>query len=85
MRKIYFKSQIFSLILLKPDYDSLAIGFNHPVIHIWNLSANLSARQLNGHTNKVTSLLQLNDNMTIASGSFDCTIKIWSLKIGIML
>jgi WD40 repeat protein len=49
-------------------------------IRIWNLKAKKCIKTLLGHTNYVTSLLNLPESGELASASVDCTIKIWNIK-----
>ncbi len=47
-------------------------------IRIWDLKAKKCIKTLVGHTNYVTSLLNLPESGELASASVDCTIKIWN-------
>jgi WD40 repeat protein len=48
------------------------------ILTVINLS-NQKNIELNGHITDITYLAVLNDNVTLASGSFDGEIKIWNV------
>jgi WD40 repeat protein len=59
------------------------IGFDDtPAIDIWNWKTKAQIRKLLGHPNRVKVLVKFNDNITVASGSSDGTIRIWNSTIG---
>jgi WD40 repeat protein len=52
---------------------------SYQTIKIWDTTSGKELKTLNGHTNWIRSLAVLPDN-TLASGSYDQTIKIWALN-----
>ena len=57
----------------------LATAGGDRIIKIWNLS-NESKIECKGHSNTISSLL-INSNVLI-SGSYDCTVRLWSISSG---
>ena len=66
--------------MLKLNDDLFACGGAYIVIKIWKLKSENPVRLLKGHTGTVCCLLTLLKEELIASGSWDCTIRIWSLN-----
>jgi WD40 repeat protein len=56
----------------------LAVSFQRPIVEIWDTNLSLKVRQFIGHTSRVQAMVELNDNMTIATGAYDSNIKIWN-------
>lgn len=69
-------SEVSSLVVLSNELFASGSGNPDFTIKIWNLDTGLMINALNGHTNRVSALVQLNKT-TLASASFDETIKIW--------
>jgi WD40 repeat protein len=79
---------LFVSFAIIPLTDELfLIGFaNNPIIFIWNWNTKAQVRKLIGHkVGRVKALVKFKDNITLASGSCDCTIRIWNLTIGFLL
>lgn len=65
--------------------DALAVGTSIGNIHILNTTTYLSIRNITAHTDWVQCLKVLSDGTTIASGSYDKTIKTWNSINGQLL
>ena len=49
---------------------------------LWNVTNGESTRTLIGHTDGVFSVKFRPDGKTLASGSADCTVKLWDVDTG---
>lgn len=74
-RTIRDGAMIHSLIQLS---DNRIASASRMVIKVWSIETGECLNVLEGHTDDITSLIQLTGNR-IASGSDDATIKIWDL------
>lgn len=72
-----FKEELTSCLTFAPDYKTLAASgsINNSVI-IWILET--SHLQVDGHSDNVKSIAFSPDGSILASGSEDCTIKLWT-------
>lgn len=57
---------------------------------VWQLQKKINItpiaiHTLKGHTDYVSSLVVLQDNITLASASFDKSIILWNIKLGVQL
>jgi WD40 repeat protein len=78
-------SSVKSLLML--NSGQLASG-SHKTIKIWNLDLPQATciRTMNGHTRTVLCLAQSTyNNDELVSGSWDSTIKIWNITLGVCL
>jgi WD40 repeat protein len=73
------KYPVKNLLLL--EQVNLIIGDASPIITVWNLKLKAQIQQLRGHVSQVSALIQVRDSV-LASGSFDCSIKIWNFADG---
>lgn len=71
--------EVFSLLALR-DGRGIATGSNK-CIHIWNCLTGKLEGSLYGHQSPVVTMIQLG-NGNLASGSHDCTIRIWDIDKG---
>ena len=53
------------------------------IIKIWNTETGVCIKTLQGHGGTVESLIQLNDQRFLVSGSEDCAIKVWDMVTGL--
>ena len=49
---------------------------------MWNISTGICVQTLEGHRYSISSLVYLNDNETIVSGSWDRMIQVWNYNTG---
>jgi len=52
------------------------------MIHLWDVATGREIRRLAGHTGPVTSVSFSPDGKTLASGSWDYTIRLWDAGTG---
>ena len=52
------------------------------ILCLWSLSENRLLRQMEGHTDKLTSTAFAPNGLQVATGSFDRTVRIWDLRTG---
>ncbi|MEN1678764.1 MAG: WD40 repeat domain-containing protein [Planctomycetota bacterium] len=64
------------------DAGRLAVGGADNVIRVWDLASNQVDRRLVGHTGAVTSLALDGAGRWLVSGSYDTTVRVWSLGPG---
>lgn len=69
--------RVYSLVRLKNG--KIASCSSDKTIKIFNLLTNECELTIKGHTEDVTSITQISDNI-LASGSFDKTVKIWIIN-----
>lgn len=62
----------------------MASGSDHGdcSIILWDVNTLKMARKLESHTAAVVSLISVDDNQTIISGSYDKDIIIWNINTG---
>ena len=78
---INHNSGILSLAF-SPDGKILATGgFNHQ-INLWDLATGKIIYTLEGHLDRVSTVIFSNNGQTLISGSWDGTIKFWKLSTG---
>ena len=85
-------SNLVRSIAISPDGKILASGSLNNTIQLWNLATGEKIRTLVEHSSRFNSLLALvntaysvsfsPDGKTLASGSYDNTIKLWNLATG---
>jgi WD40 repeat protein len=51
-------------------------------IYLWDMTTGKFLRQLTGHTNDVKSVAISPDGQTLASGSYDNTVRLWDVATG---
>jgi len=61
--------------------DTIAVGLRSHIIMLDGITGSQAAI-LSGHTNAVTSLTFSLDGVSLASGSYDNTIKLWDVQTG---
>jgi len=64
---------------MTPDGKNIISGSNDELIKIWDLNGNC-LKTLEGHKDRITSLIITPDSKNIVSGSYDKIIKIWDLE-----
>jgi len=62
--------------------NTIAVGFEHGGIIIFNTITGSQTAVLSGHTHEVHSLVFSSDGTSIVSGSFDMTVKLWDVQTG---
>jgi WD40 repeat protein len=70
-----------NVITLSKDFSSIAAGFDHEVIKIYDLRSGKIAHVLEGHENYTFALDYHADQLTLASGNQDHTTRIWDLRV----
>ncbi len=70
--------RITSLTFCGPN--RLASGGSDNLIHVWDLPSAKELSRLVGHTGSVTALVWDPSTACILSGSFDTTVRLWSLR-----
>ncbi len=63
----------------------IASGDGNGLIIVWNWSTGERIFNLNGHTNAIYNSLDLYDEQTLISGSFDKTVKFWNITNGTLI
>jgi WD40 repeat protein len=58
----------------------VAAGGSDNLDRIWSLSQGRQTAELVGHTGSVAALAWDSATSTLASGSYDTTVRLWSLK-----
>lgn len=78
-------------IALSPDGHHLASGYEDQTVRLWDTATEHCVRTLHGHSNRVWSVAlhpnpatdgEQADEITLASGSADRTIKLWNWQTG---
>ena len=62
------------------DNNRLAVGGSDNAICIWDVARKTELQTLRGHTGSITSLAIDANGQTLASGSYDTTIRVWRLN-----
>ena len=65
--------------------DTLVSGSYDCTVRVWSLSTGESVFRLQGHTQKVYSVVLDHQRNRCISGSMDSTVKVWSLETGAVL
>ncbi|MCB0125500.1 MAG: pentapeptide repeat-containing protein, partial [Caldilineaceae bacterium] len=73
-----------SYISVTFSHDGVLVagGDNHGVIRIWQATTRAQVQMLTGHQASVRSLKFSPDDETLASSSFDQTVRLWDVKSG---
>ena len=58
----------------------LAIGRDNGTIDLWDLNDGTKIMQIRGHADTISALVFLRDNLFLASGSTDETIRLWEVE-----
>ena len=69
-------AKVFALAFVGPQL--LAAGGSDNLIRIWDLGTRQEIGQLSGHQGSIAALVC--DGSTLVSGSYDTTIRLWSVK-----
>jgi WD40 repeat protein len=72
-------AKLLVLRFCSPDF--LAVGASDNVIRVWNFREGCEAFSLQGHTGSVTALVWNQEARTLISGSFDTTVRVWTLNL----
>lgn len=67
---------------ITPDGKKLAVGTKYNKIEVWDIKSRECVKTINGHTDKVISIIATLDGKSIISGSNDCTLRAWDLNSG---
>jgi len=62
--------------------NTIAVGFSHSDIIIFNSITGSQTAVFCGHTNRVNSLVFSSDGASLVSGSNDMTVKLWDVQTG---
>ncbi|MGL5941202.1 MAG: DnaJ domain-containing protein [Waterburya sp.] len=81
IRSINNNSGVLSLAF-SPDGNLLATGGFNRQINLWDLTTGKLIYNLEGHLDRVSTVIFSHDGQTLISSSWDQTIKIWKLKTG---
>ena len=57
----------------------LVSGADDKVISLWDIKTGHLSRVFEGHTSRVSDIIQLADGRIASAGSDDCTIRFWNL------
>ena len=63
----------------------MASGSDDTHIIIWDLTTGTSSHTLMGHTDAIRYSLELYDDQTLVSASYDQTVKLWSIETGSLI
>lgn len=66
-------------VAFSPDGKTLAATTGRAV-HLWETATGNQLRTLEGHSQSITSVVFLSDGRSLASGSLDGTVRIWSAQ-----
>jgi len=81
-RGISHHQGIISQLSYSPDWKEIAsCSFDGKVIKIWNIESG-DARELKGHTKRITCLKFSPNSKLLASCADDATIRLWDIKSG---
>lgn len=69
-------------LAFSPDGRKLAVGYNEPVITIWDAATGKELIKLEGHTRFIRGVAFSPDGKKLASASTDGTAKLWDLATG---
>jgi WD40 repeat protein len=81
LRSINNESGVLSLAF-SPDSNLLATGGFNRQIKLWDLTTSKVIYTLEGHLDRVSTVIFSHDGQTLISSSWDQTIKLWNLKTG---
>ena len=81
LRVAYERSAPVLAVALSPDGQHLALTDSSPLIWLYHLGKKSPvSRRVSGHTATVYSLAFSPDGESLASGSLDCTVRLWDLS-----
>lgn len=67
-------------ICITPDEKYVISGAEDDTVRVWNISTGLCESILEGHTEKINSVMV--NHQYIISGSHDCTVRVWDINTG---
>lgn len=74
--------QVTALLLFNEQLLVSGGGNLDPNVVVWSLNNSRQVQKLKGHQSGITTLRSLDDSVTMVSGSYDNTAKIWNLQKG---
>ena len=75
-----FRAYVATYITFSPDGKTLAIGCTDNTIKLWDINSENNFQSIEGHTNKILSVVFSPDGKILASGSVDETVKLWDIQ-----
>jgi WD40 repeat protein len=80
VRQLIVKTAAMSAMALSPDGTRLATGgYQDHVVRVWDVAGGRELQHFDGHTDTVAGLAWSPDGATLASSSWDQTIKLWEV------
>ena len=68
-----------------PDGKRVLTGLEDRTVRLWDIETGRCLRVLEGHTQRVSSVVWSADQHYALSDSWDCTVRLWDLKSGLCL
>ncbi|KAK4076697.1 uncharacterized protein Triagg1_4300 [Trichoderma aggressivum f. europaeum] len=78
VQTVYVDLGIGTRIAISPD-DKLLASASHNTVQIWNIAGHVCIQTLEGHTDRITSVMFSSDSQQLASAGYNATIRIWDL------